>query len=211
MSSEQSALNSQQLARTCWAVLFGILAVSACILYLAIHFFLLRYEPRQEPLLSTPAAFTLLAIVVALSAYLRSVAGAADDKRHKIRANQEPLYPMTTPSTPHTICKLSALDKSYERLQIGARFLIWLTIIVGLRLVLESIARFGFYLDPHASYFRVIDMWVFEWLALAIMVLAVMHYKGHRRDEAIRDSMLKWLESRDTHFASPDVSIKPFR
>lgn len=195
---------SRKLARICWAVLLGVLAISGVILYFAIHRFL-SYAPRQEPLLSTPAAFTLLAIVVALSAYLRSVAGAADEKRHKITANQEPLYPITAPPMSHTISKLTALDTTYERLQIGARFLIWLTIVVALRLFCECITRFGFYLSPHASYFRVIDMWIFEWLALSIMVLSIMHYKAHRRDEAIRQRMLEWLKDKDTKKLSPSA------
>ena len=187
MPFEEQRQKMKTLNYWCWFGLFLVWGVTILGLALLLRAFPPPSVPRQQPLLSTPAAFTLLAIIIALSAYLRSVAGAADSKRDAIRLGNEPLFPIA-PEMEHTARKLSALDQSYYRLHIAARFLIWFTIAVSMRLLVECFVGFGYYFSSQALYLRFADFLIIEWLILSLLVLAGIHFQAFHRDEGIRDS-----------------------
>jgi len=176
----------------CWiasTILGAVLALSAPVF---VHFASLQ-NYLDGPLLGGPAGLTLFAIVVALSAYLRGVAGDADKKRGKIRANKDVLYPVVKPEkrdgrTACTEARLEALDDSFGNLHIAAYFLIALSLALGLRLFAESISRLSSdWLQHGQLLFRVCDALILEWLLLALVVLAVMHRRARIREEVIRD------------------------
>ncbi len=177
----------------CWTGLFMFLGSTGLGLWLLLRAYPPQSIPRQQPLLSTPAAFTLLAIVIALSAYLRGVAGAADSKRDEIRMGNDPLFPIG-PDLEHTKRKLDALDQSYYRLHIAARFLIWFTIAISVRLFAECIVGFGYVFSSRALYLRFADFLIIEWLILSLIVLAGIHFQAFHRDEGIRDSVGRFVE-----------------
>jgi hypothetical protein len=187
MPFEEQRRKMRTLNWWCRVGLFLILAATGMGLWLVLRAYPPTSAPRLQPLLSTPAAFTLLAIIIALSAYLRSVAGTADSKREAIRLGNEPLFPIT-PESAHTKRKLEALDESYYRLHIAARFLIWLTIAISARILAESIVGFGYYFSSQALYLRFADFLIIVWLILSLLVLALVHFQAFHRDENIRDS-----------------------
>jgi|GEM_PF-2951518 NhaP-type Na+/H+ or K+/H+ antiporter len=164
-----------------------ILALSAC---LFLHFYASPRTYTDASLLGGPAGLTVLAIVVALSAYLRSVATGADEKRQEIRANKSPLYPTLSPDgsrNPWTTKKLNALDNTYENLHIAAFFLIALSFVIAGRLWAESVVRLSSDWLRHGQlFFRLCDALILEWLTLSFVALAVMHRRARIRDEEIR-------------------------
>jgi hypothetical protein len=193
MSFEEQRRRMKALNWWCWRVLIVILGGTAIGLWLVLRAYPPQSAPRQQPLLSTPAAFTLLAIVIALSAYLRSVAGAADNKRDEIRIGNDPLFPVGPSEPERTKRKLDALDQSYYRLHIAARFLIWFTIVISLRLLADCFVGFGYYLSSRALCLRFADFLIIEWLILFLGILAAIHFHAFYRDEEIRDLVWEFL------------------
>ena len=176
---------SRICARSLLFTLFATTAALLAIVHCVFHSFDLP-KGTNAPLLDS-GGFTLLAIVVALSAYLRSVAAAADEKREKIRSGKMMvLYP---PGKTHTDEKLKALGNSYDKLEVGVPFMIWLTIFIAVRLLLGSISRLGFYWLNTVLFFRIFDVLILEWLFLAFAMLAILHHYGYRRDERLRVGM----------------------
>lgn len=173
----------------CMRILLPVLVVSTLIVLGIFHCVFHNFDIPQnaeKPLLSSSAAFTLLAIVVALSAYLRNVANAADEKREKIKSGDMKLYEL---GKLHTEERLKALDATYDKMQVAARFLIRLTLLVTIRIFLDGIAHFGFYWLNSSWFFRMFDFLIFEWLLLAVIVLSLLHHRAYERDERIRSSI----------------------
>lgn len=166
-----------------------ILALSGCIF---VYLFAWPRNYIDASLLGGPAGLAILAIVVALSAYLRSVASGADEKRQAIRGNSVSLYPILPSDSKDdrrtwTTKKLNALDDTYENLHIAAFFLIALSFAVAVRLLAESAVRLSSeWLDHGQLLFRLWDALILEWLTLSFVALAVMHRRARIRDEAIR-------------------------
>lgn len=160
--------------------------------YIFVYFFASPRDYKDPSLLGGPAGLTVLAIVVALSAYLRSVATGADERRQDIRANKVPLYPIlpsgsTDDRSAWTTEKLKALDNTYENLHIAAFFLIALSFAVAVRLLAESVVRLSSdWLHRGQLVFRLWDALILEWLTLSFIALAVMHRRARIRDEEIR-------------------------
>ena len=198
-----------------WTILGLILLVS---LYGFAHFFASPRSYNDATLLGGPAGLTIFAIVVALSAYLRAVAGAADEKREKILDGDVKLFPILKPGAQKdgrfacTEEKLKALDNSVENLQVAAYFLIGLSIAVATRLFLEGIARLSSAWLEHLQLpFRLWDVLILEWLVLALIALAVMHWWARRRDEKIRthaEDCRNACESQRKRSAHPPRSMR---
>jgi len=170
-------------------ILGHILVLSGGVL---VYFFAWPRKYTDASLLGGPAGLTVLAIAVALSAYLRSVASGADEKRQEIRDNKVPLYPIlpsgsTDDRRTWTTKKLNALDNTYQNLHIAAFFMILLNFAVAVRLLAESVVRLSSdWLNHSQLVFRVWDALILEWLTLSFVVLAVMHRRARIRDEEIR-------------------------
>ncbi len=194
MSHEMSTAQRAKLGRIWKFGLAGVMGATIGLWVLAIAFCPPKYPPACEPLLSTPGVFTLLAIVIALSAYLRSVAGNADEHRHQIRAGKlADFYPIVKPLPVHTEGKLRSLDGTYERLQAGARVLIWLCVAISCRLLAECIVRSGYYISRNGWVLRCFDLCLVVWLTGVVLVLSVMHYNAYKRDELTRTALFDWL------------------
>jgi hypothetical protein len=178
-----------------WVVLLLVLALT----------WFCRFRRSEIPnayhdlsLLGGPAGLSIFIIVVGLSAYLRQVAGTADEKRQELRTKGDTLYPKLEPGIKNgrTACterKIEALEDTFGNLQIAAGFLILLSLTVAIRLFVESLTK------PAASdipsvefYFRVWDALILEWLVLATFALGIMHWRARNRDEKIRVIADKW-------------------
>ena len=198
---------SNRVKERFWIALLSLaffLVVGFCI---SVHVFARPQEYKDATLLGGPAGLTIFAIVVALSGYLRSVAGSADDKREKIRNNESPLYPSEERESKDgrvacTEAKLDALDDTFENLQVAAHFLILLSLTVGFRLLAEGWLRLhSDWLSRWQLTLRVWDALILEWLTILLVVLAAMHWRARIRDERIRVAAEKcrtWLKVEKT-------------
>jgi hypothetical protein len=148
---------------------------------------------NQSSLFGGPAGVTLLAVLVALSAYLRSVAGTADTTRKGILIGEDKMYPAPLSGGSKderiacTEARLDALQDSYEKLQVAAYLLIALTIALLFRLMAEAVTRLDQTWHDHAEHvFRVTDATLLAWVIFAFFGLIYMHREGRLRDDVIR-------------------------
>ena len=117
-------------------------------------------------------------------------------KEMRLEWGTPPLFPLG-PELEHTKRKLDALDQSYYRLHIAARFLIWFTIAISARLLAECVVGFGYVFSSRALYLRFADLLIIEWLVLSLVVLAWAHFQAFHRDEGIRDRVWEVLSKRN--------------
>jgi len=158
-----------------------LLALSALA---AIHFFPLPRQTKESALLSGPAGLALLAIVIAFSAYLRSVSSDANEKREKISSGESKFYPL---GLDHTKAKLGSLDGTCEKLQVAASFFILLSVLASFRIIVDDLQRLGLsWLERNAWYLRLADFLILEWLFFALLTLSYFHRKSRIREEGIR-------------------------
>jgi hypothetical protein len=191
--TKKTVTSAQKRIRNLTLVSLGalvlILALSLCVF---LHHLNWPRDYKDSSLLGGSGGLAVFAIAVALSAYLRSVAGTADEKREKIRAGKVPLFPAVNPDNKdgRTACteqKLKALDQTFENLQVAANFLIFLTLLLAIRLSAESVSRLSSYFSTRGQLaFRAWDLVILEWLTLAIAALGLMHWFARNRDERIR-------------------------
>src|SRR5437762_11968974 len=138
-------------------------------------------------LLGGPGGLTILALVVALSAYLRNVSQTANETRQEIRDNDVKLYPYVRDDTNNnrvdcTLIKLSALDNTYENLHIAAFFLIAMSLTIAIRLFVETLLRLNVgWTLRHQLEIRICDALILEWVVIAFIALAVMHRRARIR------------------------------
>lgn len=124
----------------------------------------------------------MLAIIVALSAYLRAVASTAEDRRDKLVSGDfTKLY--SKPKAHEK--KLESLSHTSENMHVAAPFLMLLSLALALRLWVETATRGGL-MQGHARATRIADFLIMEWLVLAFLTLCVLHFFAWHRDERIR-------------------------
>jgi hypothetical protein len=134
-----------------------------------------------EPPLSGSAQFAVLAIVVALSVYLRQVYANALDLRDKIRGGLVWNFP---PSEPHSKEKMEALDSMAEKLAFAGPFLIWLFLPVSSRIVLDVVFRFSF--KQSSDVLFALDFVIGQWFFFAFVGLAIAHYISTSHNDRLR-------------------------
>jgi hypothetical protein len=172
-----------------WCIFLPLLAVVG---YLIAKTTPIPQAYKYPSLLGGPAGLAIFTIVVALSAYLRSVAGAADERREEIRAGKVALYPWGQRDgkdcgTKLTEEKLKALTQTFGNLQVGAELLIVLTFVVALRLLVESWFKVTESLTPSVEFYvRIWDVLILIWLLFATVGLAIMHWVARSRDDRLR-------------------------
>jgi hypothetical protein len=138
-----------------------------------------------DPILSTPPAFTLLAVMVGLAAYLRNLAETRDKMADDIEEKRIQRFP---PGAPHTKTKLAELKSSRRRLNAVAPVMIWMTIFTAIRLALVAAVRLFYRLDPTRwdGYFYWYDFVVMCMVVLLFIALWIMHFVTRRRDDRMR-------------------------
>ena len=185
-SSKNLADSLDRVRRRFWiafTILVLIVAVVWCLA--ACHFVA---SQAGDPLVGGPAGFTLLAIVVAFSAYLRGVASDADKQRDQVK--EKIAYVQGNEELKKAYEeKLSTLDGKWENLHVAAPFMMLLSLALTIRLLVEAVVRGGL-LKSHLVAFRVADVVVLTWLLLTFLPLCALHHFGWRRDEEIRARIL---------------------
>jgi len=147
------------------------------------------------PLLSGPAQITLLALIIALAAYLRGVHTSAIGLRNQIRCGDVWAYPI---DAEFTTKKLRHLDHIAESIRIASPFFIILSVALALRIMIDSRLRYLRY-DPQCNQILLAaDVGITLWLLVGIMALMITHFMARRKDSAIakeaRSREIKSLE-----------------
>lgn len=175
--------------KICWPSLVFVFIVTFWIMQ---HYISRPVSYNNVPtLLGGPAGLAIFIIVVGLSAYLRQVAGNANQTIEDIRNGKNALYPkVTSDKNGRTACtekKLDALEATFWKLQVAAGFLIVLTFVVAARLFVESILNVSASTSISIQFYvRLWDSLILLWLTLATIGLAIMHRVARNRDERIR-------------------------
>jgi hypothetical protein len=138
----EAAYSSVKRVWRLFAIAFTILALLLIIgyCYATCHFSVAEASDHGGSLLGGPGGVTMLAIIVALSAYLRGVASTAEDRRDKlISEDLAKLY--SNPKAREK--KLESLNHTSENMHVAAPFLMLLSLALSLRLWVESVTRGG--------------------------------------------------------------------
>ncbi len=162
-----------------------LLIIGYC--YASCHFPVADASDRGGSLLGGPGGVTMLAIIVALSAYLRGVASTAEDRRDKlILGDLAILY--SNPNAHEK--KLESLTRTSENMHVAAPFLMLLSLALALRLWVESATRGGL-MQGHQRAMRITDFLIMEWLVVAFFTLCILHFFAWHRDERIRQLAIR--------------------
>jgi len=159
-------------------------------------------------LLSGPAAFTLLALVIAFGVYLRQVSNGAMDALTKIDAGKEEIYP---PKKRHTELKINSLRSTNAKLDIVAPFMVLLAIVIVLRIMFDAVVRFP---NPPEWALGVllplVDLVITIWVCLLFAVIGLVHYLLQRDDAIVRGKTEEYLRAiREADSANQRASAQP--
>ena len=124
----------------------------------------------------------LIALVLALSGYLRQVYSHTLDLRDKVRVGELKNYPL---SQEHTKKRVAALENNALYLKAASPFLLLLGLGLSARLVVETIGRVLKW-GQNGFLFWIADVIFAEWLGLLLLGLIVVHLIARVRDDKIR-------------------------
>lgn len=140
----------------------------------------------KDPLLKGPPQFILLALIVALSAYLRQVRSSAVEQRDKIANGDLWNYPMDSPFVSFTERKLELLDSVANNLTLATPFFIILFVILTIRAGLDAIDRFRDLGGWVARALCVADFIIVIWVLAIFIAITLSHFRARFRDDRIR-------------------------
>jgi hypothetical protein len=145
----------------------------------------LKESEYKDSLLGGPGGVTMLAIIVALSAYLRAVVSTAEDRRDKLSLGEERSEGASSYSEKAREERIKSLQRTSENLRVAAPFLMFMGLALTIRLWLESMVRAGL-LQCRYRMLRIFDFLLIEWLLMAFVALCVLHFVAWHREERIR-------------------------
>jgi hypothetical protein len=144
--------------------------------------------------LSGPAPFALLALIIAFAVYLRQVSNRAMDTIASIHARRE--REMFPPGEKHTTLKLDALRSTHNNLEIAAPFMIFLIVAIVSRITIDVLARFPNPLDWGLAFLvPLIDLVIMVWVCLLFGVLGLVHFSARGNDTVIRKQTDEFIAS----------------
>ena len=154
-------------------------------------------EHHQAPLILTgPAAFTLLALIIAFAVYLRQVSSKAMDMIMNIQADKESLYPAKG-GLEHTAVKLNALHRTHSNLDVAAVCMILLIAGIVARIFLDVFSRFPGMPDYGIDFILpLMDLIIILWVFLLFLVLGIVHVIARHDDRKIREMTNKYIAMR---------------
>jgi hypothetical protein len=141
-----------------------------------------------DPLLNGPAAFTFLAIILALSAYLRSISEARSTAIDHIEDQIDPIAKLFPLGATYTNLKLEYLRSSKKILAVVAHGMIFITLMTSIRICAVGYARWLYPDDPEcfSTLFRLFDFSFLVAFVLMIIGLWAIHTRGWLFDKRIR-------------------------
>ena len=134
----------------------------------------------------------MLALIIALSAYLRQASENAQELAESIRGNKIWNYPYYSPLLPHTDLKLALLRRTRNALSKVATWMINLSFVLSVRTLGFAIWSLDWsipYLDFILRYFDVI---IAIGLIVLFIILTKMHYTSRKANEEIRTLAREW-------------------
>jgi len=205
-----------------WLLIFGWASgIIVSFLYLFRVWRALSIPANTHPLLSGAPQFTLLALIVALGAYLRQIRNNAVEQRDRIAAGGAWNYPTDKPYWGFTERRVRLLDNISLYLTLASPLVILLFMLIALRAFFEAMNL----VDPLPNadlILRISDVIILGWTAAIFLMLTFTHFRARVRDDRTRavsrtleDKMTKQYEERRRKIAVPsqvsasDREVKP--
>jgi hypothetical protein len=170
--------------RLTW-IFVGWTLVCTILVLVARHWLSFSGTPSASPILSGPPEFIILAIILALAAYLRSIRGEAVRFRESIRSDSAWNYPLRKPYIHYSEAKMALLDGIVETLNIAGSFVIVLFVVVGIRILADSVLRF-FGDAQKTAWLFVADFVIASWIVTIFVALTIAHGIARSHDDDIR-------------------------
>ena len=144
----------------------------------------------SSPIFNGAGAFTLLAIVLALAAYLRQVSVSAEELRAKIKGEQSDTpYPWRDASNAMRLEKIALLNEMHGGLKWLMHILSWISYTLVVRITLFAFEVLG--PNGDQSFERVllwVDLVIAICLGLLVGAMYVTHLRFRRWDDTLRET-----------------------
>lgn len=188
-----------------WVILialanFLLFSILVCLLLIHVRYCSF-YIPKPAAMPPSVIGLGFLALVLAISVYLRQVASLADEQQNKILRNEIPLYPM---GQRYTKAKLARLNETHENLTVVAPFFIWLCLLTSVRIFAAEFASFRIVHGPTWLLLgKLYNLALTAWLTFLFGLLSFFHFRASRRDEQLRGEALHAMIQKNTEGEPP--------
>lgn len=142
------------------------------------------------PFLSGSAQLTMLALVVALAAYLRSVRANALELRDKILEGGVWRFPVNATQFPFTAKKLIHLEEVSASIEIASPFFIILSVVIASRIIGEAYLKYMAGDVSCNGWLLTAATIVAIWITFGLLALAVIHFASRAKDADIGEEAL---------------------
>jgi len=159
-----------------------------------------------EPILNGSPQVVLLALVVALSGYLRQVYSRTLEIRDTVRVGDMENYPLTEAFTRE---KVMALENNCRYLKIASPLLLILGVVLAFRLVVDSIYRTLSNKEMNGTVAHFADVAISEWFLLLLLALGVVHISARIKDDKIRGKAKIYEDRRFPMFSGNNTVLAP--
>lgn len=149
----------------------------------------------NDPLLSGPPQFVILALIVAFAVYLRQVSLHAAELRERIVHGEAWNYP---PTEDFAKDKMMEADKTCDLIRFVSPFMILMIIAVSCRIVCESWVRLIYPRGTTPAFLFSTDLFIAMCLFLGFFGLVMGHRTARSVDDRIRKAARK---------AEPDILL----
>jgi hypothetical protein len=141
-------------------------------------------EPRDTvPLVSGPPEFIILAIIVALAAFLRQVGVQATELRDKIVVGDVWNYP---PDSGYAKKKIAVAEKTCEAIRVVSPFMILMIVAVCGRIAWDAVVRLLYTQEANPPALYAADIALILYLCLILLGISIAHFLTAGEDAAIR-------------------------
>jgi hypothetical protein len=161
-------------------------AICTILVLMAHYEFGFSRDKKTVPLFSGPPEFIILAIIIALAAYLRAIRAEAAKLRDTIKSGAVWNFPLREPYLSLSTAKLVLLDEIIETLGIAGSFVIALFVVVGVRILADSILRFSSDEAQKSSWLFITDFVIACWIVAIFAALTIAHGRARSHDDDIR-------------------------
>jgi hypothetical protein len=162
----------------------------------------------EPPILDGPPGFVVLALIVALAAYLRAVSTGADELITKIKSEKLDLFPYDGKKTleeqqDHTRAKLRLLDNTRVYVAKVTPAMFFLMVFVAFRIFLYALSRVDQDQLPHfglglrsfflsSGFLRGFDLGLCIAILGLIIALFLLHRAARSNDDDVRTKLTDW-------------------
>jgi len=177
----------RRLARHHYAfiLLLSLFLVGATKLFIYFYITSGSQKVLSTPLLSGAPQFTLLALIVGLSAYLRTVRSNAVELRDKIAGGGVWNYPIEGDRRFLTGMKLELLDNVATKLLLMSPLLVMLFMGIAARALFDAVND-AMHFTQASRILTSADIVILTWTTSVFILLGLFHFNSRVRDDRIR-------------------------